>query len=102
MSSELAAFGIGQRVIDLREKAQRTIQAGAEGFGAGAPAEGIIYVVGSSAEKLALEQQIKALVEDGRRRSVILLDGPDGDRLYNLMAAEQMANGGFEVVDLRN
>ena len=101
-SAELDAAGVGIRVVDLREAASPVANLSATD-GTPNQAETIVYVVGSDAEKVALEQQFhesSVNQTDLTRRSVIVISEGQ-EHLYNTIAGEQFATGAFSLVDLR-
>ena len=103
-TAELMVQGTNVRVLDLREVTSPAISPGSMDGGAGEPSENLVYIVGSQAEKVVLEQQFheaSAHAVDDTRRSVILVDSPEQEAILNTMAGEQMATGAFEIVDLR-
>ena len=105
-SQELMSLGIGTSVVDLRVSVQPPLSLNAGDFGASEPAESIVYVVSSDAEKIALEQQFheaSAHEVDDTQRSVMVVDTVEQEHAYNSMIQEQLMlpEPAFTVVDLR-
>jgi hypothetical protein len=101
-SAELMMVDAWLDVIDLRTPAAPPAPFNGEALGE--QPSPIVYMVGSQAEKIALEQQFHEAggLGDTTVRSVFVLDGPDANAVYNTIVGEQLESGTFEIVDLRN
>lgn len=101
-TGELISADIGVRVLDLRQPG--ALPSTAAAVSVGQPAHVILYVVGSQAEAIALRQQFHEAGNEAPGnvlRDVLIIDSTASEEMLATAIGEQMAAGGFEIIDLR-